>query len=117
MHFSLHPVLTISMKLSAPRSDQDGEQAEEDRGRRPRPREAHHPAVLLLLRHRSRCDIILGGHHRRDSPTEDTESPNAFSPVREYHDIYMTFCGITMTRFGAMTRNHDIASQTPPWGP
>ena len=41
----------------------------------------------------------------------------AFSPVREYHDIYMTFCGITMTRFGAMTRYHDIASQTPPWGP
>ena len=72
MHFSLHPFLTISMILGAPRSDQDGEQAEEERGR-PRPREAHHPAVLLLLRHRSRCDIILGGHHRCDSPTDVRE--------------------------------------------
>ena len=47
----------------------------------------------------------------------DAAAGGAFSPVREYHDIYMTFCGITMTRFGAMTRYHDIASQTPPWGP
>ena len=54
---------------------------------------------------------------RVEAEAGDGEVANAFSPVREYHDICMTFCGITMTRFGAMTRNHDIASQTPPWGP
>ena len=57
-------------------------------------------------------------HFRRRSIFSSTiTATGTFSPVREYHDICMTFCGITMTRFGAMTRNHDIASQTPPWGP
>ena len=65
------------------------------------------------------CRKGLGTPRRRQTMqvAVNEAGERAFSPVREYHDICMTFCGITMTRFGAMTRNHDIASQTPPWGP